>query len=197
MSAPSIPGYNLGSKEVPRSPVTLQDLDRMKQTLTFTEKDVRYLQMSKEVLADQVEQILDVWYGFIGSLPFLLHYFERPSDGQPDTHYMEAVRRRFGRWILDTAEANYDQAWLDYQHQIGLRHTHDLKNKTDNAEAPNHIHYRYLPTLIYPVVATLKPFLEKKGHKQEDVVKMHQAWMKSVILQVTLWSHPYIKEGEF
>ncbi|MBW3595899.1 MAG: hypothetical protein KY475_01335 [Planctomycetes bacterium] len=26
---------------------------------------------------------------------------------------------------------------------------------------------------------------------------MHQAWFKSVILHVTLWSHPYVKEGDF
>jgi len=28
----------------------------------------------------------------------------------------------FRAWFVRTAEANYDQAWLDYQHQIGLRH---------------------------------------------------------------------------
>jgi hypothetical protein len=26
---------------------------------------------------------------------------------------------------------------------------------------------------------------------------MHQAWIKSVLLQVTLWSHPYVKDGDF
>jgi hypothetical protein len=26
---------------------------------------------------------------------------------------------------------------------------------------------------------------------------MHQAWLKSVLLQVTLWTYPYIKEGDF
>jgi len=32
------------------------------------------------------------------------------------------VRQRFGQWILDTAAANYDQQWLDFQREIGLRH---------------------------------------------------------------------------
>jgi hypothetical protein len=26
---------------------------------------------------------------------------------------------------------------------------------------------------------------------------MHDAWFKSVVLQVTLWSQPYVKEGDF
>jgi hypothetical protein len=26
---------------------------------------------------------------------------------------------------------------------------------------------------------------------------MHQAWFKSVVLQVTLWSYPYVKNGDF
>ena len=50
---------------------------------------------------------------------------------------------------------------------------------------------------IYPITATIKPFLAKKGHSAEDVDKMHQAWFKSIVLQVTLWSHPYVKNGDF
>ena len=26
---------------------------------------------------------------------------------------------------------------------------------------------------------------------------MHQAWVKAVLLQVILWSHPYVREGDF
>jgi len=58
-------------------------------------------------------------------------------------------------------------------------------------------HYRYLPAFIYPITATLKAFLAGKGHSQADVEKMHQAWLKSVILQVTLWSYPYVRAGDF
>jgi Protoglobin len=82
------------------------------------------------VLAPQVEAILDVWYGFVGANPHLLAAVTGP-DGQPDQRYLAAVRRRFGRWILDTARAEFDQAWLDYQNEIGLRHTRTSKNRTD------------------------------------------------------------------
>ena len=54
-----------------------------------------------------------------------------------------------------------------------------------------------LTTLIVPITTTLRPFLEKNGHPVEDVERMHQAWIKSVILQVTLWCHPYVRDGDF
>jgi Protoglobin len=50
---------------------------------------------------------------------------------------------------------------------------------------------------IYPITATIKPFLAKKGHSADDVEKMYQAWFKSVVMQVALWSQPYVKEGDY
>jgi len=50
---------------------------------------------------------------------------------------------------------------------------------------------------IYPITATIKPFLASKGHNVEEVEKMHQAWFKSVTLQVTLWVYPYAKDNYF
>ena len=108
-----------------------------------------------------------------------------------------AVRERFGQWILDTARAAYDQEWLDYQHEIALRHHRTKKNVTDDAASTDIVPLRYLFPVIYPVTATLKPFLAKKGHSAEDVEKMHAAWVKSCLLQLTLWSYPYVKEGDF
>ncbi len=197
MTQAAIPGYTYGTNAVPRSPLSMEDLDRLKQTVLFTDEDVQALRRSRTVLADQVDAILDVWYGFVGSHPFLLHYFIDAGTGQPDATYLARVRARFGQWILDTAAANYDQAWLDYQHEIGRRHASAAKNRTDGAHSAPFVSYRYLPALIYPITATLKPFLAKKGDPPEAVEQMHQAWVKSVTLQVTLWSQPYIKDSEF
>jgi len=52
-------------------------------------------------------------------------------------------------------------------------------------------------SFIYPIAATIKSFLANKGHGSEEVEKMYDAWFKSVVLQVTLWSCPYAKEGDF
>jgi len=193
----SIPGYTYGTSAVAKSPVSLADFEQMKATALFGEEDVKYLRMSLRVLEDQVEAILDVWYGFVASQPHLVASFSNRADGKPLGDYLGAVRRRFARWILDTARAEYDQAWLDYQHEIGLRHHRAKKNETDGAPSTDIVPFRHLAALVAPVTFTLRPFLANKGHSPEDVDKMHAAWLKSCLLQVTLWSHPYVKDGDF
>ena len=61
MSVQRIPGYTYGTVAVARSPVSLEDLALLKKAVMFTEEDERYLRMAGEVLADQVEEILDLW----------------------------------------------------------------------------------------------------------------------------------------
>ncbi|MBJ6763656.1 protogloblin ApPgb [Myxococcaceae bacterium JPH2] len=193
----SIPGYTYGSSAVARSPVSLADFALMQQSVLFGEEDVKYLRMSRAVVADQVEAILDVWYGFVGANAHLLASFTGKKDGKPLGDYLAGVRKRFGMWILDTARAEYDQAWLDYQHEMGLRHHRTKKNQTDGAASTDIVPFRNLFALIFPVTFTLKPFLARQGHGPEEVEKMHAAWVKSCLLQVTLWSHPYVKDGDF
>jgi hypothetical protein len=193
----NIPGYTYGTSAVARSPLTLEDFELMKKSVLFTDDDTTYLRLSFDVVKDQLEAILDVWYGFIGSNPHLVASFAAKADGRPQGGYLAAVRQRFAQWILDTARAEYDAAWLDYQHEIGLRHHRSKKNLTDGVAAADLVPFRHLAALIFPVTFTLKPFLAKKGHSAEDVDKMHAAWVKSCLLQVTLWSHPYVKNGDF
>lgn len=56
---------------------------------------------------------------------------------------------------------------------------------------------RYLFLLIYPVTATLKPFLAKGGHTEAEVERMHAAWVKSCLLQLTLWARPYVDTASY
>jgi Protoglobin len=159
-----IPGYTYGTGAVPRSPVTLAEFELMKKSVLFGDEDAKYLRLSHEVVKDQVEAILDVWYGFVGSNPHLLASFTGKSDGKPISDYLDAVRKRFEQWILETSRADYDQKWLDYQHEIGLRHHRTKKNRTDGAASTNNVPFRDLFLLIFPVTFTLKPFLAKTGH---------------------------------
>ena len=191
-----VPGYDYGARTVARSPLGVENLDLLKETVLFTEEDEEYLRLAGEVLEDQADDVLDVWYGFVASHPHLVYYFSGPDD-EPDAEYLGRVRERFKQWILDTCRRPYDQEWLDFQQEIALRHTRAKKNQTDGAQAPEHIPLRYIIAFIYPITATIRPFLEGKGHAPEEVEKMHQAWFKSVVLQVTLWSQPYAREGDF
>jgi hypothetical protein len=196
MITTDIPGYTYETDAVPRSPVSLEELQLLQATLLLDEDDFAALRRSAHLLAPRVEDILDVWYGFVGANPHLLAAFTGP-DGQPNQQYLAAVRRRFGRWILDTARAEFDQAWLDYQYEIGVRHTRRGKNRTDGVQAADQVPLRYLLALLVPVTTTLKPFLAEGGVSPDEVEAMHQAWIKAVLLQLILWSQPYVRDGEF
>lgn len=194
---PVVAGYAYGQRTLAKAPYTMTDLKALQASLLFTDEDVKALRKSKAILADQTDAILDVWYGFVASTPELVVFFSDARTGKPDGAYLEAVRKRFALWILDTADANYDQRWLDWQYEIGLRHNKVKKNKTDRAPSVAQVNFRYIPALTIPITTTLKPFLAKKGASAADVEKMHAAWVKSVLMQSILWSQPYIKDGEF
>jgi hypothetical protein len=191
-----IHGYSYGSSDLRKSPVSLEELELLKKTLLWSEDDDRYLRMAGDVLEPQADAVLDTWYGYVGANKHLVAYFSN-EKGEPAGEYLDAVRKRFGKWILDTCRKPYDQDWLNYQFEIALRHHTAKKNKTDNADAVDIVHQRYLTAFIYPITVTIKPFLAKGNHSEEDVEGMYNAWFKSVTLQVILWSYPYINDGEF
>jgi hypothetical protein len=197
-TSPSIPGYTYGQPEVARSPLTLEELRQLEQAVLWTAEDERYLRLAGEVLADQVEAILDLWYGFVASYPHLVRYFT-DAQGQPIGDYLAAVRRRFGQWILDTCQRPHDQNWLNYQYEIGLRHHRSKKNQTDQvtASATAVVPLRYLVAFIAPITITIRDFLARKGHSAAEVDKMYHGWFKAVTLQVALWCQPYVKDGDY
>lgn len=190
-----IKGYDYGQRTLPPSPVSLADLSLLKQTLLWSDSDTHYLNMAGTVLQDQVDAVLDVWYGYVGSNPHLLHYFSK--NEQPNMEYLTLVRARFGQWIIDLCQKEYDQEWLDYQFEIAKRHHSVKKNLTDGVDAAPIIHYRYMTAFIYPITVTIKPFLSAKGHSVLDVEAMYNAWFKAVTLTVILWTYPYIQDGAF
>ncbi len=196
-TAQQIPGYDYHSESLTKSPVSLEEFDLLKQAVLFGEADIRALKMSHDVLKDQTEDILDVWYGFVGSHPHLVYFFNSTKTNAPDAEYLSKVRARFKQWILDTARGEYDQTWLNYQYEIGLRHTQAKKGKTDGVETVKQVNFRYLSAFIIPITYTIKPFLAKGGHSNEDVEIMWQAWQKSVTLQTILWSYPFVLDGQF
>jgi hypothetical protein len=79
----SVAEYDFGAEAVARSPLGVEDLDLLKQTVLFTEEDEEYLRLAGDVLEDQ-------------------------ADGEPDGDYLARVRERFKHWIFDTCRRPYD-----------------------------------------------------------------------------------------
>ncbi|WP_207514100.1 protoglobin domain-containing protein [Longitalea luteola] len=190
----NVAGYDYGAKELATSPVSMKELEQLKQTITLDSDDMKYLRMAGDVLETQTEAIVTLWRGVISSTPHLSYYF-KDAQGNIDEQYKEKVKERFKQWILDVCYKPYDQDWLNYQHEIGLRHMEAKKNKTDNANTPPHIPMRYVLAFTAVVNDTMKPFLAKKGHSLGVIEKMHKAWCKAVLLHVVLWTRAYCDSG--
>jgi len=170
MLGKNIPAYHEDTQST--CPISLQEFELLKETVLWTEEDESYMHMSADILREQVENIADVWTSFISVYPHLSKNFAS----------LEELNEQIKKWILYSATASYDEKWLSQQFSKVM----PLKN------------FRYAPVLAYPLIATLKPFLCKKHLRSaEDVECMHQAWTKSVLLQLSLWSRRYVRDDEF
>jgi hypothetical protein len=196
MTTENIPGYSYGSPEVATSPVSIQDLERLKTSAGFGEEDERYLRMAGTVLADQTAQIVSHWRSdIIASIPNLARHSRTP-EGDAIPEYLAKSNRRFEQWILDTCLRPYDQDWINYQQEIARRHTSAKKNKVDGVRSTDYVPLRDVLAFVAVMNETIKPYLAAKGHSADEVDKMHRAWCKSMQLQMALWIGPYLTLGE-
>jgi hypothetical protein len=194
--AGNIKGYAYGSSEIAASPVSLEELELLKITVGFTTDDARYLKLAGEVLSDQTRAIVLQWRSqIIAHIPHLARH-SRALDGSRLPDYLAASNARFEQWILDTCLRSYDRQWLDYQHEIGLRHTSAKKNKTDGALSTSFVPLRDVIGFVAVLNDTIRPYFAAKGHGPIDVEAMHRAWCRSIQLQLALWAKAY-PEGQW
>jgi Protoglobin len=186
-----IPGYTYGTAQAAVSPLTLEDLDRLKAAVWLTADDEEALREAAGILADQADDMVTAYRARLGLQPWLGGYSGHP-DGTPNPEYGAATKPRFDRWIIDACTRPLDRDWLNYQHEIGLRHTRARKNTTDHADSLDHIPMRYLLAFTAVVIATAPTYLAAKGASAEHVRRMHSAFTKSVMLHVTVWTRPYV-----
>lgn len=192
--ASSIAGYNYGRAGVARSPVSLDELRQLEATVGWSAEDAEVLQRHRDLFEDKAEQMVDSWRAVIGAQPHLAKWFFGP-DGKPDDDYKAKVKKRFVQWVLDACFRPHDQAWLDYQEEIGLRHTPEKKNQTDDAQTPSVVPLRFLIAFGTVVAATARKCFVDAGIRDEELHRLQDAWSKAVQLHISLWSRPYVKEG--
>jgi hypothetical protein len=193
-NAETIPGYDYGSARIERSPVTLAELRHLEQAAGWRDADAATLRRMGELIRDDAEALVDSWRKVIGEQPELARWFFGPDD-RPDENYKARVKKRFVQWVLDVCLEPHDQAWLDYQDEIGKRHTPARKNMTDDAATPSVVPLRYLVAFSAVVTTSIREFLKGRGVGDADLVQFQQAWTKVVLLAIALWSRPYAKDG--
>jgi hypothetical protein len=190
----SIPGYDFGQSNVPRSPVSMEELRQIEAASGWTEDDARTLHRHGEIFTQRAEDMVDAWRAVIASQPHLAKWFVGP-DGNPDDVYKAKVKARFVQWVVDACFRPHDQAWLDYQEEIGLRHTPAEKNRTDGAQTPSIVPFRYLIAFIPTITAVSRRFFVEAGVRDDELQRLEQAWARAVQLHVVLWARPYAREG--
>jgi len=189
-----IPGYDFGTTRVAHSPLGLDELRALEASVGWTDADAAVLRKAAPILIPQAEAMVDAWRAEIARQPELIRWFCRP-DGKPDDKYRARVKRRFVQWVIDALTRPHDQAWLDYQEEIGLRHTPAKKNLTDGTQTPDRVPLRYLVSFVAAVAQSVRGFLGGQGLADDEMDAMCQAWLKAVLLHITLWCRPYVKDG--
>jgi hypothetical protein len=188
-----IPGYAWGSALIPRSPVSLQQLRLLEKASGFSDEDRQWLLKAAPVLVARAEEIVDAWRAAIAAHSEMAQVFFGPG-GQPDDVYKAAVKKRFVQWIADVCEREHDQVWLDYQEEIGKRHTPARKNQTDGAHTAPLVPLRYLIAFSAVVTTTIRPFLEAGRYGDSEIQHIQNAWTKSMLLHLALWARPYVAD---
>jgi hypothetical protein len=190
----TISGYDYGNPAAAHSPVSIEELRQLEAAAGWTSEDAATLKRHAAIFETNAEQMVDSWRAVIGAQPHLAKWFFKP-DGTPDDEYKAAVKKRFVRWVLDACSRPHDQAWLDYQEEIGLRHTPAKKNATDGAHTPPVVPMRYLVAFVTVVTTSSRRFFADAGVRGEELENLEDAWAKAVQLHITLWTRPYVKDG--
>jgi hypothetical protein len=193
MEPPNIPGYTFGTRESAISPVSDEDLRRLEETAGWSVADSQLLEKYADLFREKAEHMVDSWRAEIARQPHLAQWFVAP-DGKPDDQYKARVKRRFVQWIVDVALRTHDRDWLNYQEEIGLRHTPAKKNATDGRHTPPLVPLRFLLSFI-PVILPIRGFFVDRIQDEMELKELEVSWTKAVILHVTLWSRPYTSEG--
>ena len=190
----SIPGYDYGRPGAAHSPLTLEELRQIESTVGWSDADAAVLGRHGEIFRTNAERMVDSWRALIAAQPHLAKWFFKP-DGKTDEEYKAKVKKRFVQWVLDTCFRPHDQAWLDYQEEIALRHTPEKKNRTDHAQAPPLVPLRYVIAFVPVITSSTRRFFLEAGVAGEELERLSEAWSKAVQLHVALWSRPYTKDG--
>ena len=193
MTAPLLPaGYDYGTSKSAVSPVSDVELAQLEETAGWSASDAGMLARHADLFRAKAEAMVDSWRAVIGSQEHLSQWFVKP-DGAADEAYKASVRRRFVQWVVDVATRPHDRDWLNYQQEIGLRHTPVKKNRTDGAHTPPVVPFRYLLGFV-PVVLPIRGFFRDAIRDEAELKSLEDAWRKAVLLHVTLWSRAYVAD---
>ncbi len=165
--------------------------------MLFTAEDAQWLRKSGEILHDQIEQILDVWYG---SSPRNLIFSKPSPTPQPASPT---------RLILPRSVSGLPAGSATLDPPITIKHLARLSIRDRAAPPPRgpEPHGRGACRGCRAYALHARPALSSyrhsrtvpgaKGGAAAEVQRMREAWTKSVLLQLILWCEPYVDPEDF
>src|SRR5262249_55106378 len=73
--AAAIPGYDYGRSGVAHSPLPIEELRQLEETVGWTDEDAQVLQRHGDLFKAKAEQMVDSWRTVIGTHPYLAKWF--------------------------------------------------------------------------------------------------------------------------
>ncbi len=170
---------------------TAEEVELLWRIGLFSSDDERALRKLWRVLKGRTDDYLDMVLGMVAAYPALAaalaevrhHTWGVSADGSA------TVRRLFREWLSETCHSPQRLSWLKrlYFDLMPERSAQKMA-----AELPS---FRYLIALSFPLVATLRSLLAGIELAPQEIERMQSALLKAILLQATLLSKLYVKEG--
>lgn len=168
---------------------TAEEVELLWRISLFSPDDERALRKLWRILKGQADDYLDMVLGMVAAYPALAAACQESLGSSVDGS--AAVRRRFREWLFDTCLAPREPSWLKRLYSPCSDLASERSAPTSLAKLPG---FRYLITLSFPLVATLRSLLVSAGLAHQEIERMQSAFLKAILLQVALLSKLYVKE---
>lgn len=160
----------------------------------FSSDDERALRKLWRLLKGQTDDYLDMVLGMVAAYPALaavLGAVCRENLGV-SLEGSATVRRLFRQWLSETCLSPHESPWLNRLYSLYAGLPPERSAQTMSVELPE---FRYLIALSFPLVAAARSLLVDAGLAPQAIERMQSALLKAILLQVTLLSKLYVKDG--
>ena len=171
------------------------EIDLLLSIGLFSSDDEIVLRKVWRILKGQTDDYLDMVLGMVAAHPALVTAFatlcgNRPTTTIPALSGAVTARSCFRRWLFETCFFPHEPPWL--------KNLYSERSSPDSPAQPSPVMlpgFRHTIALAYPLVATARPFLAADCNEHQEIERMQHTLLKAILLQVTLLSKLYVKEG--
>jgi hypothetical protein len=172
----------------------IEEIELLWRIGLFASDDERALRKLWRLLQGQTDDYLDMVLGMVAAYPALATALAAACQQNLGSSMdgSAAVRSLFREWLFQTCLAPREPSWLKRLYSLDSDPASERPMQTISARLPS---FRYLIALSFPLIAAMRSLLAGAGLAHQDIERMQSALLKAILLQVTLLSKLYVKEG--